>query len=111
MRRAILLAFLLCSFGSSGCIYFERTVRFSEADRVPVRFESSEASELFFNALLVPKPVLSDMRYLVTPVGFGVKWTVNQAEWHNLLVKRMDVDKDGLITVEEAQQVVEVEEE
>ena len=86
-------------------------MRFSDTDRVPVRFESSEASEIFYTALLVPKPVLSDMSYLMTPVGFGVRWTVNQAEWHNLLVKRIDVDKDGLITVEEARQVVKEEEE
>ncbi len=102
MRKSVLVL-VFASLSLCGCFCFQREVDFS-GTRQKVAFENVEAARAFHKAVLEPRPRLlhSDMKLWVVPPFFLYKHVLHEKEFHNYLVRKADVDRNGVITVPEA---------
>ena len=103
MRRALVSALILALIFSSGCISFQRTVSYSDTPRLEVTFENAAAAKAFYSAFDGPAVRHSDWKFTAgLMVLMNVELVLHEREWHNHLVRRADINRDSVITEEEA---------
>jgi hypothetical protein len=108
--QGVLLTLVL--FLSVGCVAVSRKVETSEELRLPITFENAEAARLFYSSMNRPKPYMSDQSFFMAfPFAIGVEWVLHETEWYNHLVRRADIDHDGLLSEAEARVLVRQQEE
>jgi hypothetical protein len=103
MRRAPVWALILALVLSSGCFSIQRKVQFSETERLKVTFENVAASRIFSAAYSEPAVRHADWTVTVSPLllmNFEV--ILHEKEWYNHLVRTADINRDSVITEEEA---------
>ena len=102
MRTTQLLLSVVTVSALAGCVAFERKIDFS-GERTKVTFESPEAARLFYEAYEVYKPYHGDHTFVVALLGLGSKIVLHDTEAWNYYVTKADLDRNSVITVEEAQ--------
>lgn len=103
MKRAVVLlvsVFLSCL---SGCFSFQRRSQFTETTRLKVTFEDAAAAAAFYRAFDATPMQYSDWKFTVSPLMLvNVELVLYEKEWYNALVRRADLNRDGVITEAEA---------
>ena len=103
MRRALALALILALILSSGCFSFQRRVEFSDTERLQVTFENAAAATAFSTAFDAPAVRHSDWKITVSPLFLmNVELILYEKEWYNYLVRMADINRNSVITEEEA---------
>lgn len=103
MRRTPVLALIVALTLSSGCFSFHRRVSISDTPRLDVTFEHPEAAKIFFAAFDNPAVRHSDWKITMAALLLiNVEFVLHEKEWYNYLVRKADINRDSVITEEEA---------
>lgn len=103
MKRAGVVLLSVGLVLSSGCFSFQRRAEFSETPRLEVSFENAAAAAAFHRAFDATPMQYSDWKFTVSPLMLvNVELVLYEREWYNSLVRRADINRDGVITEEEA---------
>ena len=104
MRRTPVLALIVALILSSGCFSFQKRASFSDTQRLEVTFENAAAAKAFSAAFDHPAVRHSDWKISVCALLLmNVELVLHEKEWHNYLVRKADINRDSVITEEEAQ--------
>jgi len=86
---------------------FKKQLVTDETQRIPIKFESADASNVFYSKLW-PKNGLPDDRYVgvkkfTIPFIVMIDHTIiYETAYYNSVVRRADTNGDGIITLKEA---------
>ena len=93
------------------CLYMsiKQDTKFDESKVWPVKFESKEASELFFTKIKIIDiknyrgSYMKEDSLMIPFVAFKNHKTFYETEYNNSKIKEADTNSDGIITFKEAQ--------
>ena len=104
MRRLPVLTLIVAVIFSSGCFSFQRKVSFSDTPRLEVTFENEAAAKIFSDAFDNPAVRHSDWKMAIGALLLiNVELVMHEREWYNYLVRKADINRDSVITEQEAQ--------
>ena len=105
---AYLIGSWLFALLATSCISVERHIEFSDHGRAQVSFENKEAARTFFSTHRRIKPYYSEQTIQTFfGIGWRVNWTLHETEWYNHMVRRTDIDGDGVITEAEVRAMIQ----